>query len=192
MTPRHASVPPAEGAATGPVVADIPRSTILVPVPAAEPIVASWRARHDPAAAAGIPAHVTALYPFLSPARIDGEVERALSAIVDAFRVFDFQLVETGRFPRTLYVVPDHADVWRQLTTAIWRRFPECPPYGGRYETIVPHLTIADDAEADVIAEIEPRLASALPLRARASEVWLMESEDGRWRTRTVFTLRAS
>jgi hypothetical protein len=34
-------------------------------VPAAEPVVSTWRERFDGSAAQGMPAHITALYPFL-------------------------------------------------------------------------------------------------------------------------------
>src|SRR5690349_20634700 len=43
-------------------------STIIVPVPEAEPLFGVLRGNHDRVAAAGVPAHITLLYPFLPPA----------------------------------------------------------------------------------------------------------------------------
>ena len=40
------------------------RSAVVVPGPAVESAVSSWRDRLDRSAAQGMPAHITALYPF--------------------------------------------------------------------------------------------------------------------------------
>lgn len=59
------------------------QTAIIVPVGAAEPIVGRWRTRFDPASAAGVPAHVTIIYSFLSGKDIDedvvGEVRRLVA-----------------------------------------------------------------------------------------------------------------
>ena len=49
-------------------------SCLLVPVPDAEPAVGRLRGRLDRAAAWGVPAHVTILYPFVLPDAITSEV----------------------------------------------------------------------------------------------------------------------
>jgi hypothetical protein len=45
-------------------------SAFIVRVPEAEPHVAHLRERFDPMALLGVPAHITLLYPFLSPEQI--------------------------------------------------------------------------------------------------------------------------
>lgn len=40
-------------------------AAVVVPVPAAEQLVSTWREQFDRSAAQGMPAHITALYPFL-------------------------------------------------------------------------------------------------------------------------------
>lgn len=42
-----------------------PRSAVIVPVPAAEPLVGPLRAELDSHAGIGVPAHVTVMAPFL-------------------------------------------------------------------------------------------------------------------------------
>ena len=42
-------------------------SVLLVPVPEAAPLMHQYRLRYDPVAPAGVPEHITALYPFLAP-----------------------------------------------------------------------------------------------------------------------------
>ena len=54
-------------------------SAVLVQVPEAERVVSRHRARLDAAATAGVPAHVTVLFPFVPPAAIMAETRQALA-----------------------------------------------------------------------------------------------------------------
>jgi hypothetical protein len=49
-------------------------STLVVVVPEAEALVGSFRDLYDPVAAAGVPAHITVLYPFKSPDEVNETV----------------------------------------------------------------------------------------------------------------------
>lgn len=65
-------------------------------------------------------------------------------------------------------------------------RFPEHPPYGGEIDAIVPHLTVANQGSV----EMEGQLRAGLPVTAVASEVLLMEhDEGGTWSVRERFPL---
>ena len=46
-------------------------SALVVLVPEAEAIAKPFRDQYDPSAAAGVPAHITLLYPFKAPDEID-------------------------------------------------------------------------------------------------------------------------
>ncbi|NIQ97618.1 MAG: 2'-5' RNA ligase family protein, partial [Desulfuromonadales bacterium] len=55
-----------------------------------------------------------------------------------------------------LYLGPEPDWPFRDLTVAIWKRFPDHPPYGGRHRDIVPHLsvaTLADERELAAVAQ---------------------------------------
>lgn len=67
-----------------------------------------------------------------------------------------------GRLPEGLCPVPEPDTQLRQLTEAIADRWPEAPPYGGRFAEIVPHLTIAQGREDAVLEEIEADLTGGL------------------------------
>jgi hypothetical protein len=54
-------------------------TAVLVPVPEAERVVSPPRSRLDGAAALGVPAHVTVLFPFVPPASITPGVVEALA-----------------------------------------------------------------------------------------------------------------
>ena len=71
------------------------------------------------------------------------------------------------------------------------RAFPEYLPYGGLYDSIVPHLTVAQssDAEHDVA---EAELVAALPrvgIEASCRAVVLIENSSGRWERMRSFRL---
>jgi hypothetical protein len=110
------------------------RSAVVILMPEAEACVRGFRARHDPSAAVRMPAHVTLLYPFVAPNTLSRRDVEALEACLSSFRSFAFTLSEVRRFPsHLLYLAPEPADTFRELTMAIWKAFPGHPPYGGRH-----------------------------------------------------------
>ena len=98
--------------------------------------------------------------------------------------------------PDVLYLEPDPAAPFLDLTRVVMERFPAVRPYGGQIslDDLVPHLTVADCqapglCEDDgVLDRVEREIAEALPLDATASQVWLM-SGDGSWKVDARFAL---
>jgi len=169
-------------------------STLAILVPEAEGLVRSFRDRYDPAAKAGMPAHITLLYPFKLPNEIDGPVLYTLSQCFSRFQPVKFSLTTINQFPvDTLYLVPEPEKPFRELTLGIWAYYPETPPYRGRYSTVVPHLTVADRMSeqrlAEVAREFEEASQGCLPIQGYAAEVTLMDSRSGRWAINTTFRL---
>lgn len=168
-------------------------SALVILVPEAEVIVKSFRDRYDPSAANGCPAHVTLLYPFKPPDEITKTDLDNLNRCFALFRPFRFSLEVTRRFPGVLYFAPQPDDPFRRLIFAIWDRYPETPPYGGRYRDVVPHLTVADhlsDEELDrITAELKRASKGKLPISAVASEVALLDTKSGHWQLRATFKL---
>jgi 2'-5' RNA ligase len=172
-------------------------SALVVIVPEAEAVVASFRERYDPSAAVGVPAHITLLYPFKPPAEVGANVLNDLQKCFSGFMPFDFSLAAIRRFPGgVLYLEPEPNEPFRQLTLALWAAYPEAPPYGGKFDTVVPHLTVAladDERQLDSIADDFARAAHGkLPATALAAEVALMDNAAGHWQIRTRFALGAA
>lgn len=166
------------------------RTALIVRMPEAESVVGDWRSRLDPAARAGVPAHVSVLYPFLEEGLIDASVHASIAAVLHPHHAFDLRFERTGRFPGMLYLAPEPDAPLRRLTRAVAERWPQAPPYGGRHPDTVPHLTVAQGAgEADLDAA-EADLAGRLPLAARVSSVDLVAHDGTAWRERARFTLR--
>jgi 2'-5' RNA ligase len=169
-------------------------SALVVLVPEAEASVKPFRDRYDPSAAAGMPAHITLLYPFKPPDEVDEVVLDGLRHCFTRFAPIQFSLSSIRRFPvEVLYLAPEPDEPFRQLTLAIWDRYPETLPYGGKWSNIVPHLSVAwlaDEQQLDVITnDFVEASQEKLPIRATASEVALMDIESGRWEVRAMFSL---
>lgn len=193
---RAKTVPAAVEVAPCGVMADDSTSTfeagrtgLIVRIPEAEPAVRGWRERLDPSARDGVPAHVTVLFPFLDESRIDALVLSALEDLLGRHQAFDLRFARSGRLPEVLYLVPEPDTRLRQLTEAVAARWPEAPPYGGRFAEIVPHLTIAQGQEEAVLAEIEADLPGRLPFASHVSSVELMVHDGTEWQELASFAL---
>jgi 2'-5' RNA ligase len=153
----------------------------VITVPEADPVVGTLRSRYDDANETGIPAHITLLSPFGD--RIDG-----LAELFAGFPPFDFALTEVRRWPAVLWLAPEPADPFVELTRAISARFPEYPPYEGVHDEVIPHLTVG--MRRAVPDEVDAELRRALPIAARATHVvQLEEFAPDRWRERGRFPL---
>lgn len=170
-------------------------SAFAIDVPEAEPYVGGLRERFDPSAKLGVPAHITLLYPFMSPEQIIEPVLNRVRVALSPVASFTFCLVRFGRFPGALYLKPEPAEPFVALTERLVREFPEHLPYGGQYGSIVPHLTIAQAGESEH-SLAEAQLAATLPpgigIRASCKEVVLIENSSGRWEHMHAFPLAAS
>jgi len=169
-------------------------ATLVILVPEAEGLVRSFRDRYDPAAKSEMPAHITLLYPFKGPDEIDELVLDTLRDCFSRFQPLKFSLMTINQFPgETLYLAPEPDEPFRKLTLAIWRCYPETPPYGGRYSTVVPHLTAAhfvgEQGLGVVARELEQAAQGRLPIQGHAAEVALMDTRSGRWEINTTFRL---
>ena len=80
-------------------------------------------------------------------------------------------------------VAPEPVEPFVELGRLFVERWPEYQPYGGAYGELVPHVTVAYGERTTT------RLAEALPLRATASEVWLMARTPGSWVPKGRFAL---
>jgi len=164
----------------------------IVRVAEAEPRVRSLRDRFHPVARLGVPAHVTVLFPFMAPERIDEQTLRTIRAALAGTVGFAFSLSRIGRFPLTAYLAPEPVAPFVALTEGLARAFPEFPPFGGEFETIVPHLTVAHGSAPDAEvahAELARVIATGGPIHARCDAVELLENSSGVWRRMHVFPL---
>jgi 2'-5' RNA ligase superfamily len=169
-----------------------------VPVPAAEPVVAEHRARLDHSAQDGVPAHVTVLYPFLSPALLDDAVLASLARLFAGVPAFAFTLDRVAWFgDNVVFLRPADPAPFRALTDLAFAAFPSCPPYGGQHAEVIPHLTIGDRGGLAALAAAGAAVVPHLPVTTTAAEVILMAGPPwddpsvsaGRWHRLVSFPL---
>jgi 2'-5' RNA ligase len=164
-------------------------SGLIVPIEAARELVAPWLDL-VPASSRDLPPHVTVLWPFLPAEALDAAVERELAKLLEGVDAFDLTLTRVSGFTDVAYVEPEPAETLVALTRLLWSEWPECPPFGGAYDEIVPHLTVAVDPTPAQRAAIRTDLAGRLPVAARADAVLLVvEDADGGVRERRRFAL---
>jgi hypothetical protein len=161
---------------------------LALPIPEAEPVVSHLRAIHDPSAADGMPAHVTVLFPFRPYEEIDDACLTGIEEIMADAEPLDIVFRGHSRFPTVLWLAPEPADPIVRLTEAAVSRFPEHLPYGDAFDTITPHLTVAEGDE-DVLERAGAEMTKALrePLKAKVQRCVLFACESGRWREKQSF-----
>lgn len=167
-------------------------SALVVPVEAAEPAVAAWRTRFDPAAQWGVPAHITVLYPWVPPAEIDDGILVRLRDLLARFEGFGFTLDAVGRFDGdVLCLRPQPSERFGELTTTVVDQWPQYQPYGGIHDVVIPHLTVAEMDIDGRFDEVAADLATHTPIVTRAGSVNLMvgRQQPGSWRTLATFDL---
>lgn len=67
-------------------------------------------------------------------------------------------------------------------------RWPAYPPYGGAFEEVVPHLTLAERDE-EVLDAAEREVVSSLPVVTLVEEVVLLGFDGRVWTRRDSFAL---
>jgi 2'-5' RNA ligase len=173
----------------------VAESAFIVRVPEAEPSVAHLRERFDPSAKVGMPAHITLLYPFMSPELIGTAVLEQARAAVAGTREFAFNLARVSRFPGVLYLAPEPAAPFAELTRRLVQQFPKFPPYGGQYEVVVPHLTVGHtngSEQGHVETELTKSLSKSAGIACSCSELALFGNASGRWQQMHVFPLASA
>jgi 2'-5' RNA ligase len=160
-----------------------PASAIVVRVhvpPALQRLRATW----DRGATVGVPAHVTLLFTFLAAAQLRPDARRALAMVAAGTSPFDVRFARVGRFPGVVYVAPEPAAPFADLTNAFMALYPEHPPYGGAFDEVIHHLTIAESTVAP-LDDVAAAAARVLPFGQRVSALEvLVEGGEGRWRTK--------
>jgi hypothetical protein len=128
------------------------------------------------------------------------EVDSHREALVSFFASYEpFELVldrlEQWDEGGAVYAAPSPEEPLRGMMRALWRLFPQYPPYREEGIDPPPHASLTETGGEDREAtrsRVEQRLAGLLPARIPIDEVALMEEfERDRWRVREMFRLGA-
>jgi 2'-5' RNA ligase len=167
-------------------------SALIIEIPEAEPAVRRYRERFDANASLGIPAHITVLAPFMPSQMIDASLLTRLGQIFAGVGQFQFRLDRTDWFgDQVLWLAPGEPGLFRDLTQRVFHEFPAFPPFEGKHDVIVPHLTVGYGHALTDMRAAEEAIQASLPIQARAAAVTLMteQSSGGHWTTTATFNL---
>jgi 2'-5' RNA ligase len=153
------------------------RTALIVPVSGLPDVIDLWRERtcaFKPSA--GVPPHITLVFPFVAAAHVTDSFLSELSDLLRRRVRFTFDLRELRRFPTTLYLAPEPSEPFAALSEVIADRYPECDPHVHAFGEVVPHLTVAEGS-AEVLEVAENEIRPLLPIRASCeSAVLLVET----------------
>jgi 2'-5' RNA ligase len=165
-----------------------PESVLLFAFPEVN-VAPDLRRRYDRSARVGIPPHVTLIYPFLHPDAIDERLLGQLTRFFESVSRFAVRLGAIAGFPGVVYLVPEPREDFVKLVNALAQLYPEAPPYGGIFDSVIPHLTVAESADPHIQDLLVTSAAQMLPIDTEAAEVWLMVRRGRLWKTRARFAL---
>jgi hypothetical protein len=129
-----------------------------------------------------IPLSLSLLYPFASRAGLnEGHVQKLRDFFASQPALaFDIARVAQWEGGGAVYGVPVPDQQLRATMRALWRVFPEFPPYGGADDP-PPHASLTLDGGDDPAAtraRVEKRLAGLLPAHFAVTEAVLMEEYE--------------
>ena len=163
------------------------RAALVLPLE--EPRLAELRARFDPVGtAAGIPLHITLLFPF-------GLGESGLDTLFARWSPLRFALTRVETFPDAVWLAPEPADELRERILEVYARYPQYPPYDGEFPDPVPHATVGKvpqgESQEEVAAAVRSAAEPLLPVRFELREAALLEeTAPDRWREARRFPFR--
>ena len=161
-----------------------PETVLILPVLDAEPAVGAWLGTSK-VDFHGVPLHITVMCPFLPARSVRPPEEEQIAELAASIAPFDYALTHYDTFPGVHYLAPEPAAPFVAITEAIQRRWPSCKPYGGVFDSVIPHMTVAfGDPPAD-----PAELKRSLPIATRASELWLLRQTPRSWRIQQRFPL---
>ncbi len=173
------------------IVKDLTALAILIPE--AESFVKPIRDQFDPSSKLGMPAHITILYPFKHPDKIDKNTLSKLTDIFSAITTFEIVFHQTKKFPEVLYLEPTPMISLKALIQAVSQAFPDYLPYEGAHKNSIPHLTIAHHSNIQQLEQIESDFhrnhGYQLPFKSRVNAIHLWKRVNGRWYSMCSFNL---
>jgi 2'-5' RNA ligase len=154
------------------------RAALVLLLP--EPRLEELRARFDPAGtAAGIPLHITLLFPF-------GLHEDGVGEFLARWSPLRFSLARVETFPDVVWLAPEPEEELRQRILELYARYPQYPPYEGEFPEPIPHATVGKPAE--VVEAVRAAAEPLLPVEFEVGAATLVEEvAPDRWRVGEQF-----
>lgn len=160
-------------------------TNLVVLVPEAEAVLEVANRRAAPSSELKAPAHITLVYPFM-PAKTLDQRSLELTAFFAEQPPFELEL-RVGWFGgEVLLLAPTDPRELVALTEAVIARWPEHPYYGGAYDLIEPHLSLAFGNE-EALAQTAELVQPLTPVRSTVAEVAILVGPHEDMRTGPAF-----
>jgi 2'-5' RNA ligase len=153
------------------------RTALVLLLP--EPRLEELRARFDPVGtAAGIPLHITLLFPF-------GLDEEGAAELFARWSPLRFSLTRVETFPDVVWLAPEPDEELRERMLELYARYPHYPPYGGEFPDPIPHATVG---KGDVAEAVRAAAETLLPVEFEVRTATMMEEvAPDQWRVGKSF-----
>ncbi|WP_169747994.1 2'-5' RNA ligase family protein [Pseudonocardia acaciae] len=165
------------------------RTALLLPVPAADPLLSRVAEGHPATVRAGLPAHLTVLYPFVPAAQLGPATLNACARIAERAVPIAVRFTACRVRGNLVYIAPEPVEPVDALVGAVRQRWPELVPYGGRFPDAPAHVTLALDAPPADHADILRRVDPLLPVADTLDELVLVVSGPDGWVARSRWPL---
>jgi 2'-5' RNA ligase superfamily len=124
--------------------------------------------------AAGHPSPHHSARPFMPPQVIDAAVLGQLERLFAAAGGSRFRLDHTDWFDdEVLWLGLQDPAPFRALTRGVYQAFPAFPPFEGKFDEVVPHLTVGHGHALSDLRAAEEAVRAHLPIDARAGTITL-------------------
>ena len=110
-------------------------TALIVPMAGVDPVVRPIRQALHGSGDAGMPAHVTLMYPFLPLEEVDETVRAQLRGLFSRFRTFRTVFRRAVRMDGLLYLEPEPGEAFVALYGGVRKAWPALLPYEGKYGT---------------------------------------------------------
>lgn len=168
-------------------------SVLVIPVPELNGWIRARTAHYDASFLGRSPdfvnAHITVLGPWLAePTAAD---LACIGAIAAATPTFSFSLGALRTFPDgIIYLEVTPATPFTALTEQVSAAFPDHPPYGGVFGSVVPHLTLDRVGTEVTVASVRQSLDGLVPTTSRAEQIDLQWWENDNCHVMASWPLR--
>jgi len=146
-------------------------SVIYVPLTKLDPVLAYISQAYDQVRSPDcLKAHMTLQYPWLEKEGVTREVMNDLRTLFKDQTSFNFQLTTAWFGDSVLILKPLDPQPFIEMTQAILRTWPDYPYYGGDYDEIEPHVTLAY-GQAEDLKQIEDYISPLLEASYRCTHL---------------------
>lgn len=155
---------------------------LLILFPEVEGVVGAFRQANYEKQRYGLMSHLTLIYPFKRVEALNTAVFQKIDQLVNKTLPLTYKIDTTSQFPDTLFLNFANQQPLVQLVQTFADAFPENPPYEGKFDTIVPHITIANSSDKHTLRQLEQKFwqqfGDKLPITGEITAVHLISVSE--------------